>query len=390
MKRIVFLTGTRADFGKMKPLMSMCEKMDGYELYVYVSGMHLLPQYGSTYREVEKENYKNTTMQPLHEFTTFMDINLSRLIADFSEYVRNVRPDMIIVHGDRIDALGGAIVAMLNGILLGHIEGGEVTGTVDESIRHAISKMANLHFVSNEESAIRLRQLGEEENCIFVIGSPDIDIMVSNDLPPLERVRKKQDVPFTDYAILIYHPVVSEVEKLDQDMDEVLGALRTTGKNYIVIYPNNDTGSQIILQKYKALAGDTRFRFYPSIPFEDFLVLLKGAEFIVGNSSCGVREACVYGVPAIDVGTRQKNRYSLELLANIQHTEPKQQEILDAIRCVNEYRIASSYFGTGDSAAKFAAIIQDDATWDINVQKRFLDTVDTRREIQIYHNEVCF
>ena len=390
MKRIVFLTGTRADFGKMKPLMSMCEKMDGYELYVYVSGMHLLPQYGSTYREVEKENYKNTTMQPLHEFTTFMDINLSRLIADFSEYVRNVRPDMIIVHGDRIDALGGAIVAMLNGILLGHIEGGEVTGTVDESIRHAISKMANLHFVSNEESAIRLRQLGEEENCIFVIGSPDIDIMLSNDLPPLERVRKKQDVPFTDYAILIYHPVVSEVEKLDQDMDEVLGALRTTGKNYIVIYPNNDTGSQIILQKYKALAGDTRFRFYPSIPFEDFLVLLKGAEFIVGNSSCGVREACVYGVPAIDVGTRQKNRYSLELLANIQHTEPKQQEILDAIRCVNEYRIASSYFGTGDSAAKFAAIIQDDATWDINVQKRFLDTVDTRREIQIYHNEVCF
>ena len=390
MKRIVFLTGTRADFGKMKPLMSTCEKLDGFELYVYVSGMHLLPQYGSTYREVEKENYKNTTMQPLHEFTTFMDINLSRLIADFSEYVRNVQPDMIIVHGDRIDALGGAIVAMLNGILLGHIEGGEVTGTVDESIRHAISKMANLHFVSNEESAIRLRQLGEEENCTFVIGSPDIDIMVSKDLPSLEHVRKKQNVPYDDYAILIYHPVVSEVEQLNQDMDEVLRALQMSGKNYIVIYPNNDTGSQIILEKYKALADNVHFRFYPSIPFEDFLVLLRGAEFIVGNSSCGVREACVYGVPAIDVGTRQKNRYSLELLANIQHTEPEQEKLLNAIRSVNEYRIASSYFGTGDSAKKFAAIIQDSATWNVNVQKRFLDTADTRREIQIYHNEVCF
>ena len=132
------------------------------------------------------------------------------------------------------------------------------------------------------------------------------------------------------------------------------------------------------------------FRFYPSIPFEDFLVLLRGAEFIVGNSSCGVREACVYGVPAIDVGTRQKNRYSLELLANIQHTEPEQEKLLNAIRSVNEYRIASSYFGTGDSAKKFAAIIQDSATWNVNVQKRFLDTADTRREIQIYHNEVCF
>ncbi len=390
MKKIVFLTGTRADFGKMKPLMNICERLEEFELYVYVSGMHLLPQYGSTYREVANENYKNTTMQPHHEFSDCMDINLSRLIADFSEYVKTVRPDMIVVHGDRIDALGGAIVAMLNGILLGHIEGGEVTGTVDESIRHAISKMANLHFVSNEESAIRLRQLGEEENCIFVIGSPDIDIMLSGGLPALDFVLEKQGIPFRQYAILIYHPVVSEVDRLAQDMDEVVRAVCTTNKNYIVIYPNNDTGSQIILQKYQTLSDDPHFCLYPSIPFEDFLVLLKNAEFILGNSSCGVREACVYGVPAIDVGTRQKNRYSLELLANIQHVEPERKAILDAVSHVNEYRIASSYFGTGKSAEKFAAIIRNEATWNVNVQKRFLDTADTRREIQIYHNEVCF
>ena len=390
MKKIVFLTGTRADFGKMKPLMSVCDKLDGFELYVYVSGMHLLPQFGSTYREVEKENYRNTTMQPLREFTSRMDINLSRLIADFSEYVKNVKPDMIFVHGDRIDALGGAIVAMLNGILLGHIEGGEVTGTVDESIRHAISKMANLHFVSNEESAIRLRQLGEEENSIFVIGSPDIDIMMSHDLPTLDRVRKKHKIPFENFAILIYHPVVSEVDRLGDDMDEVICALQMSGKNYVVIYPNNDTGSQIILQKYKTLASEPHFCFYPSIPFEDFLVLLRNADFIVGNSSCGVREACVYGVPAIDVGTRQKNRYSPELLANIQHVDPRREAIGEAIRHVDEYRITSSYFGTGNSAKQFATIIQDKATWRVDVQKRFFDTDDTRREIQIYHNEVCF
>lgn len=390
MKKIVFLTGTRADFGKMKPLMNICEKLEEFEMYVYVSGMHLLPQYGSTYREVEKENYKNITMQPLHEFTACMDINLSRLIADFSEYIKDVQPDMIIVHGDRIDALGGAIVAMLNGILLGHIEGGEVTGTVDESIRHAISKMANLHFVSNEESAIRLRQLGEEENCIFVIGSPDIDIMLSNELPPLDFVQKKQKIPFERFAILIYHPVVSEVDRLNHDMDEVIHAMCTSEKNYIIIYPNNDTGSQIILQRYKNLMDDPHYRFYPSIPFEDFLVLLKNAEFILGNSSCGVREACVYGVPAIDVGTRQENRYSPELLANIQHVDPERKVIAEAINHVSEYRIASSYFGTGKSAEKFAAIIKDEKTWNVNVQKRFLDTADTRREIQIYHNEVCF
>lgn len=390
MRKIVFLTGTRADFGKMKPLMNICETLENFELYVYVSGMHLLPQYGSTYKEVEKENYKNTTMQPLHEFTTCMDINLSRLIADFSRYVKNVQPDMIVVHGDRIDALGGAIVAMLNSILLGHIEGGEVTGTVDESIRHAISKMANLHFVSNEESAIRLRQLGEEENCIFVIGSPDIDIMMSQALPTLQHVREKHKIPFDNYAILIYHPVVSEVDKLNHDMDEILHAMHISEKNYVVIYPNNDTGSQIILQKYQVLANDLHFRFYPSIPFEDFLVLLKNAEFILGNSSCGVREACVYGVPAIDVGTRQKNRYSPAVLANIQHVDPECKAIIEATKHIDEYRIPSSYFGMGNSAEKFAAIIQDEATWNVNVQKRFMDTNDTRREIQIYHNEVCF
>lgn len=390
MKRVVFLTGTRADFGKMKPLINICETLAEIEPYVYVSGMHLLPQYGSTYREVKKENYQNITLQPNHEFSAQMDINLSRLIADFSAYVKQIEPDLIVVHGDRIDALGGAIVAMLNGILLGHIEGGEVTGTVDESIRHAISKMANLHFVSNEESLIRLKQLGEDVNHIFVIGSPDIDIMLSDSLPDWESVKKKHSISFDTYAILIQHPVVSEVDKLDHDMDEILSAVCASEKNYIVIYPNNDTGSHTILEKYEALKGNTHFCFYPSLPFEDFLVLLKNTEFIIGNSSCGVREACVYGVPAIDVGTRQKNRYSPELLANIQNTAANRSEICTAIEHVEEYRIPSSYFGTGKSAEKFAEILQQKNVWEVNVQKQFLDTAETQQKIRIYHNEVCF
>ena len=298
--------------------------------------------------------------------------------------------DMIIVHGDRIDALGGAVVAMLNGILLGHIEGGEVTGTVDESIRHAISKMANLHFVSNEESLIRLKQLGENTNHIFVIGSPDIDIMLSDNLPSWKEVQKKHKIPFEKYAILIQHPVVSEVDRLDHDMDEILGAVCASGKNFVVIYPNNDTGSNIILKKYEALKENPAFCFYPSLPFEDFLVLLRNAEFIVGNSSCGVREACVYGIPAIDVGTRQKNRYSPELLANIQNTDADRHEICAAIERVGEYRIASSYFGTGKSAEKFAEILQREDVWNVKVQKQFWDTAETQQKIRIYHNEVCF
>lgn len=392
MKKIAFVTGTRADFGKMKPLMNACEKSENIELHVFVSGMHRLPQYGNTYKEVAKENYTNMALQPKHEYSAHMDVNLCWFIADFSSYVHNLEPDMIIVHGDRIDALGGAIVAMLNNILLTHIEGGEVTGTVDESIRHAISKMANIHFVSNEESRIRLKQLGEDENCIFVIGSPDIDVMLHGDLPDINIVKKRHGIWSGKYAILIQHPVVSEVETLERDMGEIISALKDSKKMYIVIFPNNDLGSEIILRKYADLEKEsTNFKFYASLPFEDFLVILKNADFIVGNSSCGVREACVYGIPAIDIGTRQKNRYSLELLPNIQNIPANYSEILNAIGNIDEYRISSSYFGAGNSTKKFMDILANQKIWQTSIQKHFLDTLYTQKEIRnIYHNEVCF
>ena len=390
MKKIVFLTGTRADFGKMKPLIRACENSMIVESYVYVSGMHLLSQYGNTYRDVKSEKFKNIALQPVHRITEKMDINLSNLVFDFSKYINDIKPHLIIVHGDRIDALSGAIVAMLNGILLGHIEGGEITGTVDEAIRHAISKMANLHFVSNEESLIRLNQLGEDNNHIFVIGSPDIDIMLSKDLPNIKAVKEKYKIEFKKYAILLHHPVTTEVDNLSRDMDEILTATNESDQNYLVIYPNNDTGSEVIIKKYCAIKSNKKYLLFQSIPFEDFLVLLKYSEFIIGNSSCGVREACVYGVPAIDIGTRQKNRYSIELMPNIQNIKARKIEILEAIDHINEYRIPSSYFGEGNSAKKFLKIIEDRNLWNINVQKQFLDTKETKKRIQIYHNEVCF
>lgn len=390
MKKVVFLTGTRADFGKMKPLMQACEEMPDIKPYVYVSGMHLLEKYGSTYREILKEEYSNVFLQRNRSDSPYMDINLATLIKDFSDYVRQIRPDLIMVHGDRIDALAGAIVAMLNGICLGHIEGGEVTGTVDEAIRHAISKMANIHFTANNESYFRLKQMGEDENDIFVIGSPDIDIMLSNQLPSLDDVKKRYHIHFKQYGILIYHPVTSELDRLASDISVVVEALKESGENYLIIYPNNDTGSEMILSCYDQVQGNPYFQFFPSISFEPFLTLLKNAKFIIGNSSCGVREACVYGIPAIDIGTRQKNRYSTEIMPNIRNVNADIEQILQAISEVGDYRIASSYFGDGNSAKKFAKILGGEYVWKRNMQKCFRDTLDTRKAIAIYHNEVCF
>lgn len=390
MKKVVFITGTRADFGKLKPLIRASLDRKELETHVYVSGMHLLKTYGNTYREILREDYPNVRLQKNRCDTPYMDLNLARLTEDLSAYVREIQPDLIVVHGDRIDAMAGAIVAMLNGIRLGHVEGGEVTGTVDEAIRHAISKMANVHFVANSESFLRLRQMGEDERNIFVIGSPDIDVMLSDELPELDAVKQKYQIPFREYAVLIHHPVTSELDRLAGDIQNIMRALEQSGDDFIAIYPNNDSGTKQILSCYAQYQNSAHFRFFPSLPFEVFLTFLKNAKYIVGNSSCGVREACVYGVPAIDIGTRQKNRYAPELLPNIQHVEADTAEVLRAIADTSAYRVATSYFGDGHSAERFGQLLKEEKIWNTRVQKCFLDAEETKRAIQVYHNEVCF
>ena len=189
MKKIMFVTGTRADYGKMKSLMKMLDQSSKFEVFVFVCGMHLLKTFGSTYEEVQKDNYKNIYVAYGLSESSDPSHNLGSTINCLSGYVSNIEPDMIVVHGDRMDALAGAVVGALHNVKVAHIEGGELSGTIDESIRHAISKFAHIHFVCTEEAKNRLIQLGEEKDRIFVIGSPDIDIMMSNTLPSLEEAK---------------------------------------------------------------------------------------------------------------------------------------------------------------------------------------------------------
>lgn len=372
-KRILFITGTRADYGKIKSLMKTMDNSERYEVFIYVSGMHLLSQYGSTYREVLKDGYQNVHVAFGQQQTDDMSYNLGVVLTNLAVYVSQVQPDMILVHGDRIDALAGAITGALNNILVAHIEGGEISGTIDDSIRHAISKFAHLHFVCNEEAKKRIIQLGESDKHIFVIGSPDIDIMLSDKLPSLAETKKYYDISFEEYAIFMYHPVTTEVADLGEHITKVIQALRDSGKNYVVIYPNNDLGTEIILEKIQKLDAEENFAVYPSIRFEYFLTLLKHALFIIGNSSAGIRESGIYGVPAIDIGTRQNGRYDKKTLKNVQHVEEKVEDILEAIRDAETYAIPCHNFGMGNSTERFLKILEREETWECEVQKRFVD-----------------
>jgi len=371
-KKIVFVTGTRADYGKIKALISEVEKSSSFVAYVYVSGMHLVKNLGSTYREVLKDGYSNVYVDFSQGNTGDMSYDLGSVICNFTNYVSHVDPDLIVVHGDRNDALAGAIVGALKNIRVAHIEGGELSGTIDESIRHAISKFAHIHLVSNEDAKMRLLQLGEEEDRIFIMGSPDIDVMLSKDLPSLNLVKIRYDIPFEDYGICMYHPVTTDHDNLHWKIKNLVDALMESGKNYVVIYPNNDFGSELILNEYRRLEKNGHFKVYPSIRFEYFLTLLKNAEFMIGNSSAGVRETSVYGVPAIDLGSRQTNRYSLKD-SNVQHCSEDREEILEAIEKIGDYKITRNDFGLGDSRGKFMEILRSDSIWKFDIQKHFID-----------------
>lgn len=187
-KKIVFITGTRADYGKIKILIREIEKAPEFEAYIFVSGMHLIERFGNTYKEILKDQYKNVYVDFGLSHSENMSYNLGNVICHLSGYVSHISPDLIVVHGDRIDALAGAVVGAINNVKVAHIEGGELSGTIDESIRHAISKFAHLHFVCNEEARERLIQMGEEKKRIYVIGSPDIDVMLAGNLPALPEV----------------------------------------------------------------------------------------------------------------------------------------------------------------------------------------------------------
>jgi UDP-N-acetylglucosamine 2-epimerase (hydrolysing) len=370
-RRIVFLTGTRADFGKLKPLMLRLHGDPLFDVHIFVTGMHMLAKYGYTCGEVELSGCPNIFKFINQNDSDAMDHVFAKTILGLSDYVRELGPELIVVHGDRVETIAGATVGSFNHILTAHIEGGEVSGTLDELIRHAVTKLSHSHFVANEQAKQRLLQLGEEEASIYVVGSPDIDLMDSKALPPLDDVRRRYNFDFASYSVIIFHPVTSEVEDLERQARVIVDQLIASGRNYIVIYPNNDLGSNIIICEYERLRGLENFRIYPSMRFEYFLSLLKHADFIIGNSSAGVREAPHYGVPAVNLGSRQNARVECESVINAKIDPNSVTAAIES--AVQLPRKSSKIFGKGNSAYLFHEVLRSEMFWKTSKQKFFVD-----------------
>jgi len=370
-RRIVFLTGTRADFGKLKPLMLATQQCPDTEVHVFATGMHMNPKYGRTVEEVQKCGFRNVFMYHNHFDYYAMDMILAKTIEGFSYFVKDLRPDLIVLHGDRVETLAGAIVGALNNVVTAHVEGGECSGTIDDSLRHAVSKLCHLHFVSNHAARDRLMRMGEPAERIFEIGSPDVDVMVGGQLPTLDQVKAHYEIPFDEYGVLLFHPVTTELDTLARQARELIDAVIASNRQYVVVYPNNDHGTDLIFAEYARLEDNPRFRMFPSVRFESFLVLLRESQFIIGNSSAGLMEAPYFGVPAINVGTRQQQRARG---SGVLDCPADRTALLSAIARCSQLEVTPVHpFGDGRSAERFIAVLQDERLWRVDAQKAFWD-----------------
>lgn len=369
-KNLLFVTGTRADYGKLEPL-ALAAQSAGHNVVFFVTGMHMMEKYGLTKKEVHRES----------RFTVFefinqrdgdpQDIILAKTVSGFSDLVQEERPDLVIIHGDRVEALACALVCATNYVPCGHVEGGEVSGTIDEQFRHCNTKLSTYHLVSSDDARNRVIRLGEDPSRVHVLGSPELDMHGKPSGVTLQEVKNRYEIESNDFGICIFHPVTSETDTMGDQAKALFDALAESRKYFIVILPNNDPGSNRILDVIHSLPSD-RFRVLPSMRFSYFSELMRHAAVIVGNSSMGVREAPFLGVPSIDIGSRQSNRATASSLwqASAFDSETIHQFLKD--QWAQRFPQSTS-FGEGDSSQRFVDFLDTINDHGKPFQKLFIE-----------------
>lgn len=377
--RLVVVTACRADWGKLKPLVAAARwgqhrphsPTDEITAHVYThtvdviaTGMHLSARHGMTAIEVEHfmDDGPDGAEGKCWRIPSGIDGSpLSRVASTTIDLVAHalevIKPDAVVVHGDRTEALAAAFAAVSAGIRVIHVEGGEVSGSIDDRIRYAVTQLADVHLVSNEIAAARVEEaIGSDED-VHVIGSPEIDTLLGP-LPPFTDAVDRYAIPWEPgtYGICVYHPVVHDDEP--EGMGEALcGALVISDRNWIVLTPNADPGELEIRAWVDALNESDRFRVLPSMRFEHFAVLLRDAACIVGNSSCGVREAPVFGTPTVNLGVRQSGRSDNGWIRHVHEADAKLIETTIAM-VWGQRHPQELEFGDGHAAERFVKVLE--------------------------------
>ncbi len=367
MKKVAVITGTRADYGIFRPVLNAIQKSPELTLSLIVTGMHLSEKFGHTVNEIERDGFTidaKIHLGLLEDTGASMARDVGDCILGFTDVFEQIKPDVILILGDRGEMLAAAITGAYMNIPVGHLHGGEVSGNVDESVRHAITKLSHIHFPATEESAARIKKLGEDEFHIHVVGAPALDTILSERLIPKEKIAKMFNLDTAKPIILaVQHPVTTELDDVERQIRETMEALVIMGKQTVMTYPNADAGGRKIIEVIEQYRQYPFIHIYKNLNHIEYLSLMRSANVMVGNSSSGIIEAPSFGLPVVNIGTRQDGRQRAENIIDVGYDK---NEIIEAIKkglynkkyiskvqkCVNPY-------GNGNAGTTIAEILED-------------------------------
>ncbi|WP_142425508.1 UDP-N-acetylglucosamine 2-epimerase [Enterococcus casseliflavus] len=362
--KIVVISGTRADYGILKPVAKyfLSKKCD---LSFLISGMHLAHDYGYTVNEIKNDGFDiigEVDSLFLENTKSNMARTVSNEINGFTNIIKKENPDFVFLSGDRGEMLAASISCLYLGVKTVHFHGGEVSGTVDESIRHAISKLSSIHFTSTINSKRRLERMGEDSWRVFNIGAPRLDEILNISFPDFSLVKQKYKLNIIEkkYALLVFHPVVTEYDDTREQIKTIIKALNLKKQKVLCILPNSDAGSSSIKDVYKDINSNL-FEFVVNLHPDDYLSILKNCSYMIGNSSSGIIEAASLSVPVINIGSRQSGR---EKSKNIIDSSNLLEDIIDSIDKVTSDSFLQglcaddNIYGDGKSSEKAFKILR--------------------------------
>jgi len=382
-KRIGVVTVSRSDYGHLRPVLEALRRAPDLELLLLVAGMHLASEFGLTVRDIEADGFPISARVEMlggGDTPEAVAAATGRGVAGFGEAFARLRPDVVVVLGDRFEMLAAAVAALPFALPVAHIHGGEVSeGAMDNQIRHAITKLAHLHFASAEPHARRIAAMGEEPWRIHTVGAPGLDRLATTEPLPRAALARELGLPEAGPWLLVtFHPVTLEYRDTAAHIDELLAALEKTDGFIVITYPNADTAGRLIIERIEEFAGrhPRRCRLAKSLGERLYLSLLRHADLMIGNSSSGLIEAPSFGLPVVNVGSRQRGRLRG---ANVIDVEPLREDILRGIEAAQALpfrvraRAAANPYGDGHAAPRVVDVLRSVPIDARLVQKRFSD-----------------
>lgn len=385
MKKIIsILTATRAEYGLLKPIIAKLNTIEEFDVRIVATGAHLSPEFGLTYQEIEKDSFQiDEKIEILLSSDTPSSISKSMGLAmiSFADYFEKLSPDLLIVLGDRYETLAVATTAMNQRIPIAHLYGGETTeGAIDESIRHAITKLSYIHFTSTDEYRNRVIQLGEHPSRVFNVGAIGIENILSEMLLSKEELEEELKIDLSkSYAVVTFHPVTLENNSSKKQVESLLEVCKKfSNLSFIFTKANADAEGRIINQLIDKYSQDNDNIFaFTSLGMRRYLSVLKYCSMVIGNSSSGLLEAPSFGIPTINIGDRQKGRLQADSVINC---EPTIVNITKSINLalsdefVKKAKKTINPYGNGDTSNKVVEVIKDYMLNDkIDLKKKFYD-----------------